>query len=60
MALENDDSKLAGKRPRNVGVSFSEGVEAMKDADIAGGEWVDLTFMVVSNEVLDDMQKRQR
>ena len=60
MVLENDDSKFDGKRPRNAGVSFSDGVETMKDADIEGGECVDLTFMVVTDAILDDMQKRQK
>ena len=60
MVLENDASRFGGKRPRNAGVSFSEGVETMKDADIDGGECVDLTFMVVTDAILDDMQKRQK
>lgn len=32
--LENDASRFDGIRPRNAGVTFSEGVETMKDADI--------------------------
>ncbi len=59
MALENDASKFDGKRPRNAGVRFSEGVERMKDKDLAGGECVDLTFVVVPEEALDDMQQHQ-
>lgn len=60
MALENDASKFDGKRPRNAGVSFSKGVEKMKDADIDGGMSVDLTFMVATNANLDDMQQHQK
>lgn len=60
MVLENDASRFGGKRPRNAGVSFSEGVEAMKDADIDGGECVDLTFVAVPNAILDDMQRGQK
>lgn len=60
MVLENDESRFEGKRPRNAGVSFSEGVETMKNADSESGECVDLTFMVVNDAILDDMQKHQR
>ncbi|WP_371433538.1 hypothetical protein [Novosphingobium sp.] len=59
MALENDDSKFDGKRPRNAGIRFSEGVENMKDADLVGGECVDLTFCHVTEADLDDIQQHQ-
>lgn len=59
MVLENDASKFDGKRPRNAGLRFSEGVERMKDADLVGGECVDLTFIAVTEEELDDMQQYQ-
>ncbi len=59
MALENEASMYEGKRPRNAGLRFSEGVERMKDADLVGGECVDLTFMVVTETDLDEIQQDQ-
>lgn len=59
MALENDASKFEGQRPRNAGVRFSEGVEKMKDADLIGGECVDLTFIVATEADLDAIQAQQ-
>lgn len=59
MDLENDASKFDGERPRNAGLRFSEGVERMKDADLVGGECVDLTFVVLTEADLDDMQQHQ-
>ena len=59
MVLENDVSKFEGKKPRNAGVRFSEGVEKMKDADLVGGECVDLTFVVATEADLDSMQVHQ-
>ncbi len=60
LTLENDESRFGGKRPRNAGVSFSQGVEVMQEADIENGDCVDLTFMIVSDAMLDDLQKHQR
>ena len=59
MALENDASRFDGRRPRNAGLVFSEGVERMKDADLVGGECIDLTFMVATETDLDEMQAYQ-
>lgn len=59
-SLENDQSRFDGKRPRNAGVSFSEGFAEMGNADIAGGQMVDLTFVVATDVDLDDAQKHQK
>lgn len=59
MAFENDASKFDGKRPRNAGLRFEPNVEKMKDADLVGGECVDLTFMVMTEAALDVMQQTQ-
>lgn len=60
MTLENDASRFDGKRPRNAGVSFSDDFEKMRDADIDGGQLIDLTFMVATDDDLDDVQRRQK
>ena len=60
MHLENEESKYDGKRPRNAGVSFTDDVAQMVNANIDGGECVDLSFFVVKDSDLDDIQKRQK
>jgi hypothetical protein len=60
MALENDESKFDGKRPRNAGVAFDEDASEMFKADIDGGEVVDLSFFLVADSDLDEMQARQK
>jgi hypothetical protein len=60
MALENDESKFDGKRPRNAGVVFDDDASDMFKADIEGGEVVDLSFFLMSDPDLDDMQVRQK
>ena len=60
MALENDESKFDGKRPRNAGVVFEEDAKDMVRADFSAGEVVDLSFFVVSETDLDEMQARQK
>ena len=60
MALENDESKFDGKRPRNAGVVFDEDAAEMFDADIEQGEVVDLSFFMVEDADLDEMQIHQR
>lgn len=60
MALENDESKFDGKRPRNAGVVFSEDAKEMFDADFENGDVVDLSFFVVAESDLDEMQAHQK
>jgi hypothetical protein len=60
MALENDESRFDGKRPRNAGVVFSDGVDAMSGADFEDGEVVDLSFFVMGENDLDHMQTHQK
>jgi hypothetical protein len=60
MALENDESKFDGKRPRNAGLVFDDDASEMFIADIEGGEVVDLSFFVISEPDLDDMQVHQK
>jgi len=60
MALENDESKFDGKRPRNAGVVFSDNAAEMLNADLDAGEVVDLSFFVVAEDDLDQLQARQR
>lgn len=60
MALENDGSRFEGKRPRNAGVSFSDGAAEMVNADFEKGECVDLSFFVMPEAEMDDIQKHQK
>lgn len=60
MALENDESGFDGKRPRNAGVVFDDDAGEMFSADFENGEVVDLSFFVVSESDLDEMQARQK
>lgn len=60
MTLENDASRFEGKRPRNAGVSFSSDAAEMVNADFENGECVDLSFFVMPDTEMDDMQKHQK
>jgi hypothetical protein len=60
MTLENDQSKFDGKRPRNAGVVFSDDFSEIVNADMGRGDVVDLSFFMVGENDLDDMQAQQR
>ncbi|WP_298282367.1 hypothetical protein [Novosphingobium sp.] len=58
--LENDESRFHGKRPRNAGVVITDDAAEMINADIQGGDCVDLSFFITTDEHLNDLQKQQR
>lgn len=60
MTLENDQSKFDGKRPRNAGVVISDHFNEIARADIEQGDVVDLSFFMVPERDLDEMQAQQR
>ncbi len=56
MSLANGEEST----PKNAGVVFTEDAAKMVEADIEGGECVDLTFVAMTDAEMDDIQKRQR
>lgn len=56
MSLANGEEGI----PKNAGVVFTQDAAKMVEADIEGGECVDLTFVAMTDAEMDDVQRQQR